>query len=43
MRTVAITGGILLIAVAVHKELVSLDRETARTAGLPVFRLDIAL
>jgi manganese/iron transport system permease protein len=46
VRTVAIIGAILLlIAAAVHKELVtvSLDRETARAAGLPVFRLDLAL
>jgi manganese/iron transport system permease protein len=46
VRTVAITGAILLlITLAVHKELVtvSLDRETARATGLPVFRLDLTL
>jgi manganese/iron transport system permease protein len=46
VRTVAITGTILLlITLALHKELVtvSLDRETARATGLPVFRLDLAL
>jgi manganese/iron transport system permease protein len=46
VRTVAITGALLLlITLALHKELVtvSLDRETARAAGLPVFWLDIAL
>lgn len=46
VRTVAITGAILLaVTVALHKELVtvSLDRETARAAGLPVFWLDLAL
>lgn len=46
VRTVAITGAVLLlITMALHKELitVSLDRETARAAGLPVFWLDIAL
>lgn len=46
VRTVAITStALVLIALALHKELVtvSLDRETARAAGLPVFRLDIAL
>ncbi|HET6704469.1 anchored repeat-type ABC transporter permease subunit [Amycolatopsis sp.] len=45
-RTVAITTAVLLVAAALlHKELVtvSLDRETARAAGLPVFWLDIAL
>ncbi|MFE2638580.1 anchored repeat-type ABC transporter permease subunit [Streptomyces scopuliridis] len=44
--TVAVMGLILLlVAAAVHKELVtvSLDRETARAAGLPVFALDIVL
>ncbi|MFI9494324.1 anchored repeat-type ABC transporter permease subunit [Streptomyces halstedii] len=44
--TVAVTGLVLLVvAAAVHKELVtvSLDRETARAAGLPVFALDIVL
>lgn len=43
----ALTVGavLLLIAAAIHKELVtvSLDRETARAAGLPVFWLDMAL
>jgi manganese/iron transport system permease protein len=46
VRTVALTStALVLIALALHKELVtvSLDRETARAAGLPVFRLDIAL
>ncbi|MER6526226.1 anchored repeat-type ABC transporter permease subunit [Streptomyces sp. NPDC001508] len=44
--TVAVMGLVLLlVAAAVHKELVtvSLDRETARAAGLPVFALDIVL
>ncbi|MFJ6070899.1 anchored repeat-type ABC transporter permease subunit [Streptomyces sp. NPDC093065] len=44
--TVAVMGLVLLLlAAAVHKELVtvSLDRETARAAGLPVFALDIVL
>ncbi|MGW4490832.1 anchored repeat-type ABC transporter permease subunit [Streptomyces sp. NPDC004376] len=44
--TVAVMGLLLLLmAAAVHKELVtvSLDRETARAAGLPVFALDIVL
>ncbi|MEJ3742513.1 anchored repeat-type ABC transporter permease subunit [Actinomycetes bacterium KLBMP 9797] len=44
--TVAVAGtALLLITLALHKELVavSLDRETARAAGLPVFWLDIAL
>ncbi|MEU1299602.1 anchored repeat-type ABC transporter permease subunit [Streptomyces shenzhenensis] len=44
--TVAVMGLLLLlVAGAVHKELVtvSLDRETARAAGLPVFALDIVL
>jgi manganese/iron transport system permease protein len=38
-------AGLLLVALALHKELVtvSLDRETARAAGLPVFWLDMAL
>ncbi|MFI1023347.1 anchored repeat-type ABC transporter permease subunit [Streptomyces olivaceus] len=43
---VAVMGLVLLLlAAAVHKELVtvSLDRETARAAGLPVFALDIVL
>ncbi|AUA17074.1 anchored repeat-type ABC transporter permease subunit [Streptomyces sp. SID8361] len=43
---VAVMGLVLLlVAAAVHKELVtvSLDRETARAAGLPVFALDIVL
>ncbi len=46
VRTVAVAGAaVLLVAAAVHKELVtvSLDRETARAAGLPVFGLDILL
>lgn len=46
VATVAVVGGaLLLFALALHKELiaVSLDRETARAAGLPVFWLDIAL
>lgn len=35
----------MLVVLAIGKELVavSLDRETARAAGLPVFRLDLAL
>jgi manganese/iron transport system permease protein len=44
--TVAVFGAVLLLAAFVlHKELVTvgLDRETARAAGLPLFRLDIAL
>ncbi|MFI9616514.1 anchored repeat-type ABC transporter permease subunit [Streptomyces sp. NPDC052023] len=44
--TVAVMGLILLlVAGAVHKELVtvSLDRETAKAVGLPVFVLDIVL
>lgn len=44
--TVAIVGALLLVAALVlHKEIVtvSLDRETARAAGLPVFGLDLAL
>jgi len=44
--TVAITGAVLLAtALLLHKELVavSLDRETARSLGLPVFALDIVL
>jgi manganese/iron transport system permease protein len=46
VATVAIAGaGLLLLTLALHKELVavSLDRETARAAGLPVFGLDLAL
>ncbi|MEU6441640.1 anchored repeat-type ABC transporter permease subunit [Streptomyces sp. NPDC047046] len=46
VRTVAVMGLVLLlVAGAVHKELVtvSLDRETARASGLPVFALDIVL
>jgi manganese/iron transport system permease protein len=46
VRTVAIASALLLLlTLALHKELVtvSLDRETARAAGLPVFRLDLAL
>ncbi|WP_410643268.1 anchored repeat-type ABC transporter permease subunit [Amycolatopsis sp. lyj-346] len=45
-RTVAVTTVVLLaVAALLHKELVtvSLDRETARAAGLPVFALDLAL
>ncbi|MFI6349131.1 anchored repeat-type ABC transporter permease subunit [Streptomyces sp. NPDC050560] len=44
--TVAVAGLVLLlVAGALHKEFVtvSLDRETARAAGLPVFALDIVL
>jgi manganese/iron transport system permease protein len=44
--TVAGVGAALILVVsAISKELVavSLDRETARAAGLPVFRLDLAL
>ncbi|MFJ4831979.1 anchored repeat-type ABC transporter permease subunit [Streptomyces sp. NPDC088747] len=44
--TVAVIGAALvLIVLAIGKELVavSLDRETARCAGLPVFRLDLTL
>lgn len=44
--TVAVTGAILLlVAFLIHKELVAvtLDREMARSSGLPVFRLDLAL
>ncbi|MGP4092577.1 metal ABC transporter permease, partial [Streptomyces sp. KR55] len=44
--TVATIGAVLvLVVLALGKELVavSLDRETARAAGLPVFRLDLAL
>lgn len=44
--TVAAIGAVLvLVVLAIGKELVavSLDRETARAAGLPVFRLDLAL
>lgn len=44
--TVSITGAVLVVVTAaVHKELitVSLDRETARATGLPVFALDIVL
>jgi manganese/iron transport system permease protein len=46
VRIVAVTGAVLLlITLALHKELVtvSLDRETAKAAGLSVFWLDIAL
>jgi manganese/iron transport system permease protein len=44
--TVAVTGALLLlVAFLLHKELVAvtLDREMARSSGLPVFRLDMAL
>jgi manganese/iron transport system permease protein len=44
--TVTGIGAVLvLVVLAIGKELVavSLDRETARAAGLPVFRLDLAL
>ncbi|GGU29492.1 anchored repeat-type ABC transporter permease subunit [Streptomyces daghestanicus] len=44
--TVAVIGAVLvLVVLAIGKELVavSLDRETARAAGLPVFRLDLTL
>ncbi|CAL9331580.1 Manganese transport system membrane protein MntB [Streptomyces sp. enrichment culture] len=44
--TVAVVGAVLvLVVLAIGKELVtvSLDRETARCAGLPVFRLDLTL
>ncbi|MDX3746511.1 anchored repeat-type ABC transporter permease subunit [Streptomyces sp. AK08-02] len=44
--TVAAIGAVLvLVVLAIGKELVavSLDRETARAAGLPVFRLDLTL
>ncbi|MBC2904772.1 anchored repeat-type ABC transporter permease subunit [Streptomyces cupreus] len=44
--TVAAIGAVLvLVVLAIGKELVavSLDRETARATGLPVFRLDLAL
>ncbi|MFE9687302.1 anchored repeat-type ABC transporter permease subunit [Streptomyces sp. NPDC006285] len=44
--TAAIIGAVLvLVVLAIGKELiaVSLDRETARSAGLPVFRLDLTL
>ncbi|UGQ13947.1 anchored repeat-type ABC transporter permease subunit [Yinghuangia sp. ASG 101] len=46
VRQVAVVGAVLLIAtLAVHKELVAvtLDRESARAAGLPVFALDLVL
>ncbi|MEU4147460.1 anchored repeat-type ABC transporter permease subunit [Streptomyces parvulus] len=46
VATVAVMGLVLLlVAGAVHKELVtvSLDRETAKAVGLPVFVLDIVL
>ncbi|HTE58823.1 MAG TPA: anchored repeat-type ABC transporter permease subunit [Solirubrobacteraceae bacterium] len=46
VRLVAIVGALLLLALlAINKELVavSLDRETARAAGLPVAALDLAL
>lgn len=44
--TIGVVGAILLLAAALlHKELVcvTLDRETARAAGIPAFWLDIAL
>lgn len=44
--TVAVTGAILiLIVLLLHKEFVAvtLDREMARSTGLPVFALDLAL
>jgi len=44
--TVAVTGAILLlVAFLLHKEFVAvtLDREMARSTGLPVFALDLAL
>lgn len=44
--TVAVSAAVLLIVLfALHKELVAvtLDRETARAAGLPVFALDLVL
>lgn len=43
---VAVTGAVLLlVAFVLHKELVAvtLDREMARSTGVPVFRLDLAL
>ncbi|UGQ11043.1 anchored repeat-type ABC transporter permease subunit [Yinghuangia sp. ASG 101] len=46
VRQVAVVGAVLVIAtLAVHKELVAvtLDRESARAAGLPVFALDLVL
>jgi manganese/iron transport system permease protein len=46
VRMVAIAAAVLLtLALLLHKELVtvSLDRESARAAGLPVFWLDMAL
>lgn len=46
MYTVAIVGAVLLLAVfLLHKEFVAvtLDREMARSSGLPVFWLDMAL
>jgi manganese/iron transport system permease protein len=46
VRMVALAGvALLTLALLLHKELVtvSLDRESARAAGLPVFWLDIAL
>ncbi len=44
--TVAVSAAVLLFAIlALHKEFVAvtLDRETARAAGLPVFALDLVL
>ncbi|PRX97947.1 anchored repeat-type ABC transporter permease subunit [Allonocardiopsis opalescens] len=46
VRTVAVTGAVLVaVALLLRRRLVavSLDRETARAAGLPVFWLDLAL
>ena len=41
----AIGAVLVLVVLAIGKELVavSLDRETARAPGVPVFRLDLAL
>ncbi|NKZ00424.1 anchored repeat-type ABC transporter permease subunit [Nocardiopsis alborubida] len=46
VRNIAVIGaGLLLVALLVHKELVTvgLDRESARAMGLPVFALDLLL
>lgn len=43
---IAVIGGVLLVAASLlHKELVTvtLDREMARSVGLPVFKLELAL